>query len=31
MHLTELRLATGEYVVVASPSVTANAPSDYGR
>lgn len=31
MHLTELRLTTGEYVIVASPSETANAPSDYDR
>lgn len=31
LHLTGLRLVSGEYVIVASPRVTADALSDYGR
>lgn len=31
LHLSGLRLASGEYVIVASPRVTADALSDYGR
>lgn len=31
LHLTGLRLTCGEYVIVASPHVAADALSDYGR
>ena len=31
LHLSGLRLHSGEYVIVASPRVTADALSDYGR
>ena len=31
LHLTGLRLASGEYVIVAAPHVAADALSDYGR
>lgn len=31
LHLTGLRLASGEYVIVASPRLTEDALADYGR
>lgn len=31
LHLTGLRLQTGEYVIVASPRIAADALGDYGR